>query len=150
MRAPRKKGKPHKGLQKRIKVTRNGKVIRSTSGNRHLATTKNAKRKRRLRKRRILDNPAIARTFARAMRAFPKKSPADAEAKEAALDGAGKDVAGKDGAAKTGETATVAAVRKPSIRRKAGSNGGATNVARKANRLKTLLPAKPAAAAAAK
>ena len=141
MRAPGKKGKPHKGLQKRIKVTRNGKVIRSTSGNRHLATTKNAKRKRRLRKRRSLDNPAIARTFARAMRAFPKKSPADSEAKEAVLDGTG--------AGETASAATVAAVRKPSIRRKAGSNGGATNVARKANRLKNLLPAKPAPAAAA-
>ena len=41
-------GKTHKGLQKRLKRTHSGKVLRRASGKRHLMSTKSAKRARRL------------------------------------------------------------------------------------------------------
>jgi large subunit ribosomal protein L35 len=44
------KMKTHKSTKKRIKVTAKGKVKRKRSGLRHLAGSKSAKRKRRLRK----------------------------------------------------------------------------------------------------
>ena len=42
--------KTHKGLAKRIKVTKNGKIKRMKAGRGHLMTSKNGKRKLRLRK----------------------------------------------------------------------------------------------------
>lgn len=83
------KNKPHKGLKKRVKVTRNGKVVRGTSGNRHLATTKNAKRRRRLRTKSLLDNPAMGVTIAKSLKVYHPsrrrgKAAADAAAAEAA------------------------------------------------------------------
>ncbi len=42
------KMKGHKGAMKRVKVTRNGKVIAGKCGGRHLLSSKNRKRKRRL------------------------------------------------------------------------------------------------------
>jgi large subunit ribosomal protein L35 len=44
------KMKTHKATKKRIRVTATGKVKRKKSGLRHLAGSKNAKHKRRLRK----------------------------------------------------------------------------------------------------
>jgi len=43
------KQKTHKGLAKRIKVTARGKVTHKRSGTGHLMSSKNAKRRRRLR-----------------------------------------------------------------------------------------------------
>lgn len=42
------KMKPHKGLQKRVKVTGTGKVIRKRAGKAHLMSSKTGKRRRRL------------------------------------------------------------------------------------------------------
>lgn len=42
--------KTHKSASKRFKVTKNGKVLRKKAYNRHLKTTKSAKKKRHLRK----------------------------------------------------------------------------------------------------
>lgn len=44
------KNKPHKGLQKRVRVTRNGKVKRRKVGLGHLCSTKSGGRKRKLRR----------------------------------------------------------------------------------------------------
>ena len=41
--------KSRRGVQKRIKVSKKGKVLIKSSGKSHLLTTKNRKRKRRLR-----------------------------------------------------------------------------------------------------
>ena len=42
--------KTHKGLAKRVKVTKTGKIKRMKAGRSHLMTTKSGKRVRRLRK----------------------------------------------------------------------------------------------------
>jgi large subunit ribosomal protein L35 len=42
--------KSHRGAAKRFKITKNGKILRSHSGKRHLLGTKPAKRMRRLKK----------------------------------------------------------------------------------------------------
>lgn len=93
------RNKTHKGLKKRVKVTRNGKVVRGTAGNRKLATTKNGKRKRRLRKRKLLLNPAMAVTFAKVMKLYrpgrnSKKRAEELEARAAAKVGAATATAG--------------------------------------------------------
>jgi large subunit ribosomal protein L35 len=44
------KMKPNKGVKKRVKVTGTGKVIGHRSGRRHLMSTKNANKKRHLRR----------------------------------------------------------------------------------------------------
>ena len=44
------KMKPNKGLKKRIKLTKTGKIKRSKAGRSHLMTSKNGKRVRHLRK----------------------------------------------------------------------------------------------------
>ena len=41
--------KPHKGILKRMKLTRRGKVMRKRANRGHLMSTKGAKRKRNLR-----------------------------------------------------------------------------------------------------
>ncbi|MEM9444621.1 MAG: 50S ribosomal protein L35 [Verrucomicrobiota bacterium] len=46
--------KTRKAVAKRFKITAKGKVIGSASGRRHLAATKNRKRKRRLAKAKIM------------------------------------------------------------------------------------------------
>ncbi|MBW7942983.1 MAG: 50S ribosomal protein L35, partial [Candidatus Kuenenia stuttgartiensis] len=43
--------KPHKGLKKRVKITANGKVMRSKAGKSHLMSGKSGRRKQRLRKK---------------------------------------------------------------------------------------------------
>lgn len=51
--------KSHRGAAKRFKITKNGKILRSHSGKRHLLGTKPANRMRRLKKL-ILVNKADA------------------------------------------------------------------------------------------
>jgi large subunit ribosomal protein L35 len=41
--------KPHKGVKKRFRVTRNGKVVSASAFTGHIKSSKSAKRKRRLR-----------------------------------------------------------------------------------------------------
>jgi len=50
------KMKTHKSAAKRYRVTRNGKVIHSAPGRRHILTKKNRKRKRQLRGKGTLDH----------------------------------------------------------------------------------------------
>lgn len=42
--------KTRKAVAKRVRVTRNGKVLRHRAGKRHLLSSKNARRRRRLRR----------------------------------------------------------------------------------------------------
>jgi large subunit ribosomal protein L35 len=42
------KFKPHKGLQKRVKVTATGKLLRRKANKRHLMSSKTGNRRRRL------------------------------------------------------------------------------------------------------
>jgi large subunit ribosomal protein L35 len=44
------KGKTHKGIAKRFKVTGTGKIVRKKAGKRHLMSVKSGKRLRNLRK----------------------------------------------------------------------------------------------------
>ena len=60
------KMKTHKGLSKRIKITANGKVRHKASCAGHLMSSKNAKRRRRLRKAVFLRG-ALAANFKRAL-----------------------------------------------------------------------------------
>jgi large subunit ribosomal protein L35 len=48
--------KTRKSVAKRFKITGTGKVMRSHAGRRHLAQTKNAKRRRRLGKSAVVDS----------------------------------------------------------------------------------------------
>jgi ribosomal protein L35 len=45
------KHKTNKGVAKRVKVTKNGKVLRSKAGRRHLLSSKTTKRKRNMRRK---------------------------------------------------------------------------------------------------
>ncbi len=54
--------KTRKGVKKRVKVSKQGKVLIKRYGKSHLLTTKNRKRKRKLRSPRTLEGPA-AREF---------------------------------------------------------------------------------------
>ena len=47
--------KTHKGVRKRIRRTGSGKLVRRRSGLRHILTTKNRSRKRRLKKTGLVD-----------------------------------------------------------------------------------------------
>jgi len=47
--------KTRKSVAKRFKITGTGKVLRSHAGRRHLLSTKNAKRRRRLRSAAVVD-----------------------------------------------------------------------------------------------
>ena len=56
------KQKTHKGLRCRVRVTRNGKVIRRKAGKSHLMSSKSGKRRRQLR-RQISVEGKYARTI---------------------------------------------------------------------------------------
>jgi large subunit ribosomal protein L35 len=56
------KQKTRKGLAKRIRVTRTGKIVRGKAGRRHLLSSKTRKRKRQLRKRATVAPADVART----------------------------------------------------------------------------------------
>lgn len=47
--------KTRKSVAKRFKITGTGKVMRTHAGRRHLLSTKNAKRRRRLRESAVID-----------------------------------------------------------------------------------------------
>jgi large subunit ribosomal protein L35 len=53
--------KTKKAASKRFKITATGKVLRARAGRRHLAQTKNAKRRRRLGKAAVLDKTDMYR-----------------------------------------------------------------------------------------
>ncbi len=55
------KGKTHKGLKKRIKITAKGKVRYKSSFSGHLMSTKSSNRRRRLRKPAFLTGAVAAR-----------------------------------------------------------------------------------------
>ena len=57
------KMKTHKGLKKRVRVTRNGKVLARHPGGAHLQSTKSAKRRRRLRRVTLLQGSNVLRTI---------------------------------------------------------------------------------------
>jgi large subunit ribosomal protein L35 len=52
------KFKPNKGVLKRVRVTRNGKVVVVGAGTEHRMANKNAKRKRRMKRHKPLSNTA--------------------------------------------------------------------------------------------
>jgi large subunit ribosomal protein L35 len=53
------KGKTHKGIRKRMKLTRRGKVIRSRAGGGHLLSGKSGQRKRRLRRKAVVSSGQV-------------------------------------------------------------------------------------------
>lgn len=55
------KQKTRKSVAKRIKRTATGKYLRKCAGKRHLNSTKNAKRRRRLRGTNLVDSTDMAR-----------------------------------------------------------------------------------------
>ncbi len=57
--------KTHKGISKRIKITKTGKLKYAACGRSHLLTGKNSKRKRSLRKSRILQGSGQKRYIKR-------------------------------------------------------------------------------------
>ena len=61
------KQKTHKGLAKRMRLTRRGKVVFRRAGKRHLMSTKSGKRRRALRRRRVM-KPTEAKRYALALR----------------------------------------------------------------------------------
>ena len=57
------KMKSHKASRRRLRVTRNGKLLRTQGGVRHLMTARSPKRKRNLRKKATILNKAIVKRF---------------------------------------------------------------------------------------
>jgi large subunit ribosomal protein L35 len=57
------KQKTHKGLAKRVKVTARGKITFKRAGSGHLMSSKNAKRRRRLRSTATLGTKALVKTI---------------------------------------------------------------------------------------
>jgi len=58
------KMKPHKGVRKRVKVTKSGKIKRGQAWHKHLMTHKSSNRRRRL-KRAVIAGRAEQRRLAR-------------------------------------------------------------------------------------
>ncbi|MDD5327808.1 MAG: 50S ribosomal protein L35 [Phycisphaerae bacterium] len=54
------KQKTHKGLKKRVKITATGKINRGRCGGGHLMSSKNAKRRRRIKSTGIIAGRAAA------------------------------------------------------------------------------------------
>lgn len=86
------KMKPHKGLLKRIRITKTGKVKHNKAGYKHLRSHKSADRLRRLRKGSIMsaaDTRRIARLLGRRLRGRTqplsaiRRNPSPAERKAA-------------------------------------------------------------------
>jgi large subunit ribosomal protein L35 len=59
--------KTRKGVKKRFKITKNGKVLRAKAGKRHILTKKSRKRKRNLRRSAVVKNKAMAKTIKKMM-----------------------------------------------------------------------------------
>jgi large subunit ribosomal protein L35 len=53
------KGKTHKGIRKRMRLTRRGKVVRSRAGGGHLLSGKSGQRKRRLRRKALVSKGQV-------------------------------------------------------------------------------------------
>jgi large subunit ribosomal protein L35 len=53
------KGKTHKGILKRMRLTRRGKVVRSRAGGGHLLSGKSGQRKRRLRRKAVVSQGQV-------------------------------------------------------------------------------------------
>lgn len=53
--------KTRKGVKKRFKISKSGKVLRTKAGKRHILTKKSRKRKRNLRRSAVVENKAIAK-----------------------------------------------------------------------------------------
>lgn len=86
------KNKPHKGLLKRIRITKTGLVRHKTAGHKHLRSGKGGKRLRQMRKGPLMSNPDAKRIekllFRRLRgrdqsRSTLKRSPSPAERKAA-------------------------------------------------------------------
>jgi large subunit ribosomal protein L35 len=60
--------KTHKGLKKRLRVTRKGKVMRSRSGRSHLMSGTSARKKRHLRRKDTVQK-TVAKTYRRLLQA---------------------------------------------------------------------------------
>jgi len=60
------KRKTHKGVAKRVRKTRTGKVVRSQANRGHLMSGKSGNRKRRLRRKQTVKT-AQAKSYARAL-----------------------------------------------------------------------------------
>jgi len=56
------KQKTRKGVAKRIRVTRTGKIMRGKAGRRHLLSSKSGKRKRKLRQKATIARADLKRT----------------------------------------------------------------------------------------
>ncbi len=56
------KQKPNKGLRRRVRITKNGKVVSKSCGSVHRRVIKSPKRRRRLRRLRAL-HPTAAKTI---------------------------------------------------------------------------------------
>ena len=59
--------KTRKGVKKRFRITKNGKVLRARAGKRHILTKKSRKRKRNLRRPAVVENKAMAKSVKRMM-----------------------------------------------------------------------------------
>lgn len=56
------KMKTNKGVAKRVKVTKNGKIKRSRAGRRHLLACKTTKRKRNMRRKELIEGK-VAKSY---------------------------------------------------------------------------------------
>ncbi len=57
--------KTRKGVKKRFKITKNGKVLRRKAGKRHILTKKSRKRKRALRRTAVVENKKFSKCIKR-------------------------------------------------------------------------------------
>jgi large subunit ribosomal protein L35 len=95
------KQKTHKGIKKRFKVTATGKVVHKRCGSSHLNSHKSGERIRKLRKKKVLASPAVARKLRRALGVREGARPhaprsGEREAAEAPAAAAPEAVAGSD------------------------------------------------------
>lgn len=71
------KAKTHKGTKARFKVTGTGKVTHKRCGSSHINSHKSGSKIRKLRKKKVLNNPAFARKLRRALRVRPPRTGSD-------------------------------------------------------------------------
>lgn len=67
------KVKTHKGISKRFKVTKNGKVLKRRDGQDHFNARQTGKRKRNKRSDSNMTNTGITKTIIRSVKNKPKK-----------------------------------------------------------------------------
>ncbi len=140
------KNKSHRGLLKRIKLTKSGKVRFKAPNSRHLKSNKRGEEVQSYRKSRYAasgDLRFLKKLLHRGLRS-EERSIADAEAREAAAAGAGATTAGATTAGATTAKAKPAAKSKPAAGAKPAASASAAKAPAAAK------PAKPAAKPAAK